>query len=420
MRILHSSKQIMNMTLRGLTLLSKFVLIFFLGRYLEPDQLGLYGLLTATIAYALYLLGFDFYIFTTREILKKEKDEWGGILKDQAVLSGALYLIFLPLLSLIFFFDLLPWKICFWFYLLLIFEHITQELSRLLVAISDQVFASIIIFLRQGLWGIVVVFLMYTQQESRHLELVLGAWALGSLASLLLSLYRLKKMNISGWSKPTNYKWMLTGLKTAIPFLVATLAIRGLFTLDRYWFEYLTDLETLGCYVLFIGISNALMSFLDAGIFSFIYPELIRNWQKQLPEKFSESYRKLTIQTVALSLGFSLIALICIEPFLNWLNKPFYAENIHLFPWLLVVLMLYAIGMIPHYCLYAQGKDKPIIYSNIAGFLVFLPSTCAFSIYSPQLAVPLGLCLSFLVIFAWKTWSFFKLTPVEYRNFKHR
>ena len=55
-----SLARLFNMALRGLTLASKFLLIFFLARFLEPAELGLYGLVVATIGYALYLLGLDF------------------------------------------------------------------------------------------------------------------------------------------------------------------------------------------------------------------------------------------------------------------------------------------------------------------------------------------------------------------------
>lgn len=76
--------RLINIALRGMTLGSKFLLIFFLARFLEPAELGLYGLLVATIGYALYLLGLDFYTYSTREILKRERNEWGGLLKNQA------------------------------------------------------------------------------------------------------------------------------------------------------------------------------------------------------------------------------------------------------------------------------------------------------------------------------------------------
>ena len=130
-----------NLGLRGTTLVSKFLLIFMLARFLEPAELGLYGLLTVSISYGLYFLGFDFYIFTTREILKAEPSGRGQLLKSQVALSLILYAVFLPLTIVLFGLELLPWWLLPWFMALLVLEHITQELNRLLVALRSGVCA---------------------------------------------------------------------------------------------------------------------------------------------------------------------------------------------------------------------------------------------------------------------------------------
>src|SRR5690606_16433979 len=158
----------------------------------------LYGLLTATISYALFLLGFDFYIYTTREILKFERNKWGALLKNQAVLSITIYAIFLPLLFLIFVSELLPWKIAIWFFVLLVLEHINQELSRILIAVSEQLTASIAIFLRFGVWAFIVTAWMLAQPDSRNLQFVLGGWTIGGALALCLSVYRVFTLRLAG------------------------------------------------------------------------------------------------------------------------------------------------------------------------------------------------------------------------------
>lgn len=411
-----SSQRLINVALRGMTLASKFLLIFFLARFLEPAELGLYGLLTATIGYALYLLGFDFYAFTTRELLRRERSEWGGLLKDQGALSAVLYAVFLPLLCLVFLNGLLPWSLIGWFFALLILEHLTQELGRLLIAISEQLLASLVLFLRSGIWAVAVTALMYFETDVRTLNFVLGAWTLGGLFALLLGVYRITQLKIGGWRKAVDWKWIGKGLKIAIPLLIATLAIRGLFTLDRYWFEALAGLEVLGAYVLFMGFSSALISFLDAGVFAFSYPGLITAHSQQDATAFRHGVRKLFLQTLGLSVAFAVVALLLIGPLLQWLDRPLYIEQQGLFPWLLLATLLYAIGMVPHYVLYAQGHDRPIIQSHIVSFVVFIPATWLFSLYSPLLAVPLGLSAAFTLILLWKSWFFFQLTPAHYRS----
>lgn len=408
--------RVLNVALQGVTLASRFLLIFFLARFLEPAELGLYGLLTATIGYSLYFLGFDFYTFTTREILKRERHEWGGLLKNQAALSLVLYAVFIPLLSLVFFKGLLPWRFAGWFFALLVLEHLNQELGRLLVAISEQVFASVVLFLRQGTCAIAVTALMAVEPATRSLDYVLGACTVAGLVAALAGAYRLTQLHIAGWQKKIDWSWIAAGLKISIPFLVATLAIRGVFTLDRYWLQSLGGLDVLGAYVLFISIGGALMAFLDAGVFAFGYPGLIGAYQKKQPALFYKSVRMMLLQTGMLSVVFSVVSLLLLSPLLSWLGNPLYVAQQNLYPWVLTAMILYTLGMVPHFALYAQGLDRPIIHSHIASLFVFLIATWLCSQRWPLLAVPLGLCAAFALILLWKTWTFFKFTPLQYRS----
>ncbi len=410
--------QLSNVAIRGLTLLSKFLLIFFLARFLEPVELGIYGLLAATVGYSLYFLGFDFYTYSTRELLKRERHEWGGLLKAQGALTLVLYLIFLPLLSLVFIKGLLPMRVIGWFFVLLILEHFTQELGRLLIAVSDQLFASLILFFRSGVWAVLITALMFVEPGTRNLDMVFGAWTLGSATALLLGIHRIKRMGLSGWRQDVDWTWVIKGLRVASALLIATLAIRGVFTLDRYWLQDLAGLDVLGAYVLFMGINMALISFLDAGVFAFTYPGLISAYQQRDPVGFHQGIRRLLLQTVGLCCVFSVVALVTIGPLLAWLGKPLYSQQEGLFAWILIATVLYALGMIPHYGLYAQGRDRPIIHSHIASLIIFVLATLSFAQSWPLLAVPLGLCVSFFVVLCWKSWSFFRLTPAPYRLFQ--
>lgn len=416
MHLRHYS-QFVNIALRGMTLASKFLLIFFLARFLDPTDLGLYGLLAATIGYSLYLLGFDFYTYTTRELIKCERGMWGAYLKSQAALTLVLYAVFLPLLSLVFFKGLLPLQVAGWFFTLLVLEHLTQELGRLLVAVSDQMYASLLLFLRSGVWGVIATGVMFIDFNARTLNFVLAAWTLGSASALVLGIYRLKCMRLSGWKTRVDWSWIVKGLKVAVALLVATLAIRGVFTIDRYWTQHLVGLDVLGAYVLFMGICSALISFLDAGVFAFIYPGLVSSFQRQDACAYRRGVRKLFVQTVSLSGCFCIIAFVSISPLLSWLDKPIYLAQLEIFPWLLLATLLYALGMIPHFALYAQGQDRPIIYSHIASLAVFIAATWMIAHYWVPLAVPLGLCASFLSILCWKSWSYFRMTAAQYRIF---
>ena len=412
--ILSSNVKLIAVALRILTLASRFLFIFFLARLLGPSQLGIYGLFTATIGYALYLVGLDFYTYTTRELLKKDKVAWGGILKNQIALALALYLIFFPLLSFLFIKEILPIELFGWYFLLLVMEHVNQESGRLLVAISEQLMASVILFVRQGIWAICIVLLMILLPTTRTLNYIFAAWGISGAFAITLSYVKLKNLKIGGWNSTVDWPWIFNGLKVCVPFVMSTLALQAVFTIDRYWLNSLAPLEIVGSYVLFVGISSTLLAFLDAGVFSFSYPLLIRAYQSNDSHSFRLTFRKLCIQTLCSCFMFSIVAVITLPYLLKLLSNPIYLAQIKMFPWLLMAMVLNAFSLVPHYALYAQGRDKAIIFSHFASFIFFVLVTFIVSRFLPVQAVPISVCFTFLFLFILKSFALLAFSPKNY------
>lgn len=403
-----STKAITNIALRGATLASRFLFVFFLARFVAPSSMGIYGLFTATVGYALYLIGLDFYTHSTREIIKKDKKEWGAILKNQIALSAVLYLVCIPLLCLMFTFDVLPVGLLPWFVVILILEHVNQELSRLLIAISEQLMSSTLLFIRQGSWALVIVALMYFDTAARTLHFVFAAWALAGVSAVSIGIYRLRQIEIGGWQQAVDWAWIIKGLKVCVPFLVATLALRGIQTLDRYWLEAVAGIEAVGAYVLFMGMASTLMAFLEAGVFAYGYPALIKSHHNNQANEFRGHLHKMLLLTVAFSILFSALTWMVLPYLLHWIGNDFYFKHQELYGWLLLAMIINALGMIPHYALYAQGKDRPIIVSHILSMFVFVAATSLFIRFQPLTAIPMGMSAAFAFILLWKSVCYLK------------
>ncbi len=395
-------KNLVNLSLRALTLASRFLFIFFLARYISPENLGLYGLFTATVGYALYFVGLDFYTYTTREIIKKDKAEWGGMLKNQAVLSAAMYLAFLPLSMIFFAYGLLPPKLAIWFFAILVLEHVNQEFGRVFIAVSEQVMSSIVLFLRQGSWAVAAVIFMVTVPQARSLPFIFGAWIIAGVVAVAASAYRLRKLQIGGWKNPLDWKWIKAGLVVCIPLLVATLALRSIQTVDRYWLQALVNTKMVGLYVLCMGIASTLLAFLDAGVFAYAYPALIRFFQRNQIREFNTQLRKMFLLTAGISAIFSLVSFLLLPYLFQWIGNDFYIAHQNFYGWVLLAMVINAVGLVPHYALYAQGRDQPIIISHLIGVAVFILATGLISRIAPLLAVPLGMIAAFGVILLWK------------------
>ena len=382
---------------------TRFLFIFFLAKYLDPALVGYYGLFTATIGYAIYFVGLDFYTYVTREIIKTPDAKRGQLLKSQAALSGVLYLVLWPLALEFFSRSDWPGHLAWWFFPILVLEHFNQEMSRFLVAMSEQLTASTILFVRQGSWAMAVVALMTWKPPSRDLDTVMMLWTLAGVTAASIGIWKLRQLRMGGWSSAINWGWIKKGIKVSIVFLAATLALRGMQTIDRYWLAALGGIEMVGAYVILLGVASTLMTFLDAGVFAYAYPELIKLSHQQDHLAAKSKMRQMLLQTVLFCAAFALISWLALPHLLSWIGNPVYQKAQHWYPWLLMAMALNALSMVPHFGLYAQGQDRHIIYSHIGALLVFVLSVWGLSHTYAALAVPVGLNIAYAFILLWKT-----------------
>lgn len=406
-------QRIGNVGLRSLTLGTRFLFIFFLAKYLSPSDVGYYGLFTATVGYAMYFVGLDFYAFATREIIKTPKEDRGQLLRGQAALSGLLYLGLLPVALVFLYHAGWPAHLVWWFIPILMLEHFNQEVFRLLVALSEQVIASLILFARHGSWAIGIVILMAVEPDSRNLDAVMGSWLLGGTGAAALGVWKLKKLSMGGWRRTVDWVWVKRGIKVSFWLLFASLALRGIQTADRYWLEALGGIDQVAAYVLFLGVASTLMVFLDAGVFSFAYPALIAHYHASEQSAARRKLRAMLVQTVVFSAAFAVVSIHLLPYLLEWIDKPAYLDAIHLYPWLLLAMVINALGMIPHYALYASRRDNIIIYSHLLAMIAFVAATWVLSDALGVMAVPAGLNVAFLTILILKTLGYWWFSNLQ-------
>jgi len=408
--LIYNSARLINLFLRVATLGARFTFIFFLSKYLDPALLGYYGIFTASVSYALYFVGLDFYTYVSREIIKTPANKRGQLLKAQAALSGLLYITLFPVIVLLLFQSKWPGHLVWWFMPILFLEHFNQEISRLLNVLSEQLTSSVIQFIRQGSWAIAIGFLMSISPSARNLDLIIASWAVAGLFAACIGIWKLNLLNTDGWHLPVDWAWIIKGIKVSILLLLATLALRGVNTFDRYWLEALSGIEAVGAYVLFLGVASTLMTFLDAAIFAFAYPILI---QLNDERKYCDAHqyvKRLLMQTIAIIVVFLCISLLLIPHLLLWIGNALYQQSEWMYSWLISAISIYAISMVPHLALYARGLDKPIIYSHISALLTFGAVTWLFSHLNTELSILIGLNASFFTILIWNSVAFIQMT----------
>lgn len=384
----------MNMALRGLTLASKFFLMVYLAKVLPPEQLGVYGLSTVTISYALFFCGLDFYIYAQREMFSLPRDQWGGIIRNQFVFYGVVYIIVLPLLLLVFVAKVLPWQMLGWFYLLLTLEHLSQELSRLLVACGKVTLTNVVLFFRGGAWIFAAIEVYKYKPDMNELWPIWVGWSCGVALSILIAVFAVRRI-VGQFPKnlPVDWQWIRRGLKTAGQYLLGTLALRGLFTFDRYFLDLYAGKSAVGVYSFYMSFANAMMSFTDAGIVSKMYPLIVASYRTGRHEEYRQNLKKMATGLVVLYAGFTFVLVVTIKPVLGYIERDVYINQISVLWLLLAAMGAYGLGLVPHYAMYARGNDRPLLLANLLAISVFLVA----AICLVPVGGPIGMALVLLI-----------------------
>ncbi|PED96587.1 hypothetical protein COL64_02760 [Bacillus toyonensis] len=366
------SRSFVNLVIRGLTLLSRFILIFFIAKYLTPNDLGVFGIFSVTINLSVLLIGLDFYMYSTREIINSPKDSHVEIIKNQFLFHILSYCIFLPVLSLVFYLDILESKYIVIFLLLVIFEHISQELYRIYSALEKPIIANVLLFIRSASWIYILIFLFIFNQESRNLDLIWTFWLAGSFVSIVCGVLWLKNQLDFNCIKNINFKWIQEGLIRAIPFFIATVALKGIEFSDRYILKFYYGDGMVGIYTFFINISNVIPVFIFSGISMFLYPKIIRFYNEKKYNEYYRTLKKMTLYSTCSAVALSIIMIILLKIIIIVLGKNDYEQYDRIFYIMLMTSFVSVLGQVPNYILYAKKKDKELLFSTILGFVTSL------------------------------------------------
>lgn len=386
--------RVLSLALRISALGARFLLFFWLAFYLSPADVGLYGLIAATVSYGTLFMGMDFHLFSNREFKRAALEDRWDILRASISTYLVIYVLAIPFLMIVFMADLLPWHIAGMFFAILTLEHIGQEIYRILVMMERVVLAGWVLFLRIGLWAIVVAILMMLDPRFQTMETVLIAWSIGALLAVVFAIPPLLELPRVRSVAKYGRNWVKSGFRVALPFLLGTLALRGMVVFDRYLIEFFASEDIQGVYVLFAGMAATLPALLEAGVFAFLSPKLIAAAKEQNRTGFALLVARMRRETNLAVAGFVILGVIGVQLVVAYLPNPIYGANMAVFYICLAAQIPLSMSMVFHFPLYAHGHHKPIIVTHILAFVVFISAAFAISLAAPLLAVPLALVVA--------------------------
>jgi O-antigen/teichoic acid export membrane protein len=347
-------------------MLAKFLLIIYIGKNLSVDTLGEYGLFVTTITISIFFLGMDFYTYNSRELIGQEKSKQLIFVRDQFVFHILVYIVVLPLLFMIFILDIIAYQYIFYFYIVLILEHISQELYRLYTTLAMPILANILLFLRMGIWVYVLIFLwIYDVDNTKNLYTVYISWIVGSLISVVLGflyLFRVYRINNILDTK-IDWHWIKRGLKVSIPFFIGTIAYKVIEFSDRYMIDTYMTKTDVGIYTFFGSIANSMQSVVFVLVIMIFYPKLIELYKDEKFDEFNLKVKRFFWEVLIYSIITMVGVIIFIYPILEYLGKQEFVENLDMLWILLGATLLLNLSFVPHYILFVKHQD--LIIRNI-------------------------------------------------------
>lgn len=362
---------LLSVGLRAATTAARFVLLLAMARFLGPADLGIYGVMAACVAIALYPLGMDFYTFNTRELLARETDEHPILIRDQLAAHGAAYVIVLPLLLGVFMAGLLPFQYVAWFYALLMLEHLGQEANRLFTTLSRPIVANVVTFFRGGAWSYAAALLLFASEGTRRLDTIWICWSIGGLLSLLVTAWYLRHLP---WhrtlERPIDWAWIRGGVQVASRFLVASIALSTLEYLSRFFIQHFHGKAMVGVYTFYANLSMVVQTFVATGIMLILYPKTISAFQQGDMAEYGALMRRMTLSSTGFAAGLALVMALGIYPVLMLVGKPLYGQYLPTYWTLLVAIVVFVVAQMPRHALYVRRADGSILVGTLVAFAV--------------------------------------------------
>ena len=351
---------LMLMGMRTATLAIKFALTLFIAQYMGLAVLGSYGLISAAIALFATLGDLSLLYTIAREAVTLSEQALCGQLKrygQYLLIVAGLALLFA--LSAAFVANDVPYALL--IIALLYFEMINVTFYGLLINLSRPILASLLHFIRSGLWAIFFMTLAYFYPEYRTITILLCMWVLSSVVTIIVLALALIKLPWGQAEAIGSFKsWFVIRWhrsKAAFKLsVVSTISNNA----TQLTLGTLLSLEIVGVYVFFYQAFSALSNIVQIGFIQIFRPELIRLTEGPV-KKMHRIIRQKLSQVISLAIGLAILTYPTYYLLTNALNKAEVIEHFWLFSLVLLAFVVNMVNGVLDALLYSYSRDDLLL-----------------------------------------------------------
>ena len=391
--------KLLNIFLRIGGLGSKFLVVTLMSKYFNVDVFGNYGLITSIITILIFVLGLDFYNYSIRNILKTKE---GKDVIDKVIVKFVFFIViyFVFGFSGFFIFNTIDYikPYVFLVIFLVITEHLSQEIYRLLIGFKKVLKANIILFFRTVSWTVVIIY-DYIYNNNITIEKIFTLWLIANILTILYVLFTSIRNNYNSLLNASlNLSWVLNGLKISSVFFLATISLKSIEYANRFIVDYFIGEKLAGIFLFYSNISILITLYINTIVISFELPELIKSVKTPKIDSLLYKFKKSLLLHIFIS---SIFILIVIKPILIWQNKEEFSQFFPLILFFIVGVGLMNFSLLYHFKLYIYHKDKPLLksmlISAILSFIITIWLTHSYGIYGAALSFVISCLILFFM-----------------------
>ncbi len=358
--------------IRGISIVSKFLLLGFLARVLSLEDYGGYQLIAYFSLIFIAVFGLEYYNISNRKLAQNL--ETHKTIQDhfsfQLSTLPFLILVLVVIMVLILPSEIISFKNIIMLLFITLCDYYYQEIYRYLMILKKYRKGNLQLIYKSILF-LVILFIYYFIFKEMNLQeviylmfvsyILLFFLALRSFHNNILSVGELEIVTIK-------YRKLKKILIRLIPFILMVIFLKGIEFSDKFILEKFMTLKEVGIYSFLFSISSLINVFVVSGFYIIFLPRLIDLFSNDI-KLFQREFFKFSGLVILSSIILSIIIIITSPIIFYLINKIEFLEYKNLLMLLLVGFIFNNFSLIPHLFLYINHNENKIMHVTGFSFL---------------------------------------------------
>jgi O-antigen/teichoic acid export membrane protein len=365
--------RVANATLRMTSLVAKLCLTLYMGRYLSLADMGVYGLVSGTVIILMEVLGVRLDYVVSREVVGADSSTALIKMRDQALFYGLNYMALAAIMIVLAALDVtgVSGKIMFVIFVLSVVESCANMTYLNIISMGKPLVANMLFFVRSGLWVLPVIGLGLLVPSFRESGAIFIFWALGVIASLVLTLWVWRSMPWHDAVRlPVNWTWIKKGVTRCFFIWVGSVGSTMGFYVARFIVAHNLGLDLAGVATFYSSFTAALFALVQSSVLAFAYPRLIMLHQKHDEDGFRREARNLAWHIALVAGGVAIIMGIVVPLLGRFFHRQILTDEAPTLWLMLFGMWIMCNAATFYYILFARHQDRPIWLGDLLYLII--------------------------------------------------